>query len=942
MGLELSMAKSKFIKTKIAAFASTLMLTAAEVSALGLGAINVQSNLDQPLKAVIELRVNPGDDVSSVKASIASKSDFESNGISYQSYVENMNITLDRSSGGARLRVDSSNVVIKEPFVSFLVRVDWSGGSFLREYTALIDPPAYAQGSSSSISTPNTFTSPRSVSQQPTFSNPSSSTRTFTDSSPFVNTGSSRATDGRYGPVRAGETLSLIAQDLSNQYPDLGIYQIMKALFEQNPSAFIKGNINGLIKGATLEIGDINAIRSIDKRVAKEFFSQQAADWSGASSSIKVGQDQYNDSENIGSDSSSGSDIESFQIGESSDTDSLISDSDSDTGNGEAIVLKQQVSELESSLASSSQENQALKERVSILEAQLADMRDLVSLGDVENANLANLEKSLADANNAADSASDLIGDSADLIGDAGSDLVDAGSDLIGEGTDLIGDGADLIGDAGSDLIGEANDLIGDDADLIGDAGSDLIGEDSDGLIDEGADLIGDASGDLLGEDSDGLIDDGSDLIGIDTDVNEPNPSIVEPVDTAQKAPPVNRQPEVGLVDKVKSAVIDGGLWKPIGGIGLALLGLIAFIIRRRRADEEFEISMLSIESNSQSINTVEDPSLSQVSESSVTASVSHVEESAASVADSVSVAADEKETSFLTVYSDSDAVVQADEVDPIAEADVYIAYGRHEQAEEVLLDGISNYPERTDIKHKLLTVYHKNENAEGFGRVAEELYSNRETLNPEMWGEICTMGKEVDSANPIYDLSVDDIATADAAVAEASEAVDTDEDVAAIDDDSIQLINFEEGQSEIGSLDNVEIDALDIDKATELDEISVELESDEVDIGDDIELTIQLDEEEAVDIEANSVVEVMADIDMTVDESDEDEEFDVAELQEVSDLEIDADYDEQRTQYELAKVFADLGDEDGARKILTDIIADETADESLINEAKELLDTIS
>jgi len=161
MGLELSMAKSKFIKTKIAAFASTLMLTAAEVNALGLGAINVQSNLDQPLKAVIELRVNPGDDVNSVNASIASRSDFESNGIPYQSYVENMNITLDRSSGGARLRVDSSNVVIKEPFVSFLVRVDWSGGSFLREYTALIDPPAYAQGSSSSISTPSTFTSPR-------------------------------------------------------------------------------------------------------------------------------------------------------------------------------------------------------------------------------------------------------------------------------------------------------------------------------------------------------------------------------------------------------------------------------------------------------------------------------------------------------------------------------------------------------------------------------------------------------------------------------------------------------------------------------------------------------------------------------------------------------------------------------------------------------------
>ena len=931
------MAKSKFIKTKIATFASTLMLATADVSALGLGTLSVQSNLDQPLKAVIELRVNPGDDVNSVKASIASKSDFENNGIVYQEYVESMNITLDRSSGGTRLRVDSSDVVIKEPFVSFLVRVDWSGGSFLREYTALIDPPVYAQGSSSSVSTPSTFSSSGSIRSQTA---PSSSTRTFSDSSPFVNSGSSSAVDGRYGPVRAGETLSLIAQDLSNQYPDLGIYQIMKALFDQNPKAFINNNINGLIKGSVLEVGDINAIRAIDAKVAKQFFAQQAASWGGtsvASGNVKVGQDEYNDSERTGSSSSSGSNSKSFQIGESSDTENLISDSDSDTGNGEAIVLKQQVSELESSLASSSQENQALKERVSILEAQLADMKEFVSLGDVENTGLAKLEKSLADTNNAAndavsgvvegiDDSTDLIGEATDLVGDTGSDLIDDGSDLIGDaGSDLIDDGSDLIGDAGNDLIGEGSDLIDDGIEFVDDG-------------------------------SDGIIDDGVDLIGGDADIVEP--SIVEPVDTAQTKPPVvNRQAEVGIVEKVKSAVIDNGLWKPIGGIGLALVGLIAFIIRRRRADEEFEISMLSIESNSQSINTVEDPSLSQVSEASVTTSVSHVEESQSLLVDETlaTVAADdEKETSFLTVYSDSDAVVQADEVDPIAEADVYIAYGRHEQAEEVLLDGISNYPERTDIKHKLLTVYHKNENTEGFGRVAEELYSNRETLNPEMWGEICTMGKEIDSANPIYDLSVDDIATADAAVSDVSEAiidesVDMSEETEAVDEDSIQLINFEEGQSEISSLDNVEIDALDVDEVVEadigdLDDISVELESDEeVDIGDDIELTIQLDEDDEVDIESNSVVEVMADIDLTVDADDEvDEEFDVAELQEVSDLEIDADYDEQRTQFELAKVFADLGDEDGARKILTDIIADEAAEESLIEESKELLKTIT
>ena len=61
-----------------------------------------------------------------------------------------------------------------------------------------------------------------------------------------------------------------------------------------------------------------------------------------------------------------------------------------------------------------------------------------------------------------------------------------------------------------------------------------------------------------------------------------------------------------------------------------------------------------------------------------------------------------------------------------------------------------------------------------------------------------------------------------------------------------------------------------------------------------------------------------------------------------MSDLELDADYDEQRTQFELAKVFSDLGDEDGARKILEEIIADNTADDELVEESKALLKTLS
>ena len=57
--------------------------------------------------------------------------------------------------------------------------------------------------------------------------------------------------------------------------------------------------------------------------------------------------------------------------------------------------------------------------------------------------------------------------------------------------------------------------------------------------------------------------------------------------------------------------------------------------------------------------------------------------------------------------------------------------------------------------------------------------------------------------------------------------------------------------------------------------------------------------------------------------------------------MEIDNDYDEAVTQYELAKVFVDLGDEEGARKILNDIINKRSEDDLVYKDSKSLLDSI-
>jgi len=991
--------KMTFSRTKIACLTSLMMLASVDVSALGLGVLDVQSNLDQPLNGVIELRVNAGDDVNSVQASIAPRSDFESFGIDYPSYLDDINVTLDRSSGKPKLILDSNGIIIKEPFIHLLIRVDWSGGSFLREYTALIDPPIYAAETPKSFSQPVSVGTDQSYQTEPTqdftveeidpndssteFSGSTSSPSYITPITPddsSSDSDSSFDSDARYGPVEAGESLSIIAAQLREQFPDLSIYQIMKVLFEENPQAFIDGNINGLIKGSILNLGDINSIRAVDLRDAKNFFAAQASDWNNIRNisdnegdSLKVGQDLYNDSDDIFSQPLGEIEQQSFQVGASTDTESLISDSDSDTSAGEVVILRQQISELESSLSSSALENQELRERVSILEGQLSDLNDLVKL-NVEDASLASLEDALAKS------------DEAQELG-------------IVTDTETVADIVTGELDSATDAAETALDEVVTDIETS--------------VTDQTLEL-----GSELGTD-----------VAITEEQEPVESSVVENVETSAvpKPKPIIIPPaEPSLFDKIKSFLFEGGFWKILAGIGVILIGaLAALFIRRRRADEEFEISMLSIESNSQSINTVDTASLSRSMSASVTASINEEDADA------------DKETSFLTVYSDTDAVVQADEVDPIAEADVYIAYGRHEQAEEVLLDGVTNYPERSDIKHKLLSVYHKNSNTEGFERVAEELYSQRDSLEPDVWSDICQMGREMDLDNPLYQLSENDIATpsvdtegADDVAGEPTEAEieevvpqDTPESESVeqnsrfdVDDQSVQLINFDEGRSEISELDEVQIDALDVDATNdatnnidiaadddldisddvlefddadleialdsddgdlEIDQDQEEDESDDIEIndsimefddddaadeieindsvieideGDDIDeieindSVIEIDEGDNIDIdiEINDSEEIVSHDDIDSDLDDDSENFDLGDLQEVSGLEVDDDYDELRTQYELAKVFADLGDEDGARKILNDIIDDATASDDLVADSKALLGTIS
>lgn len=101
-------------------------------------------------------------------------------------------------------------------------------------------------------------------------------------------------------------------------------------------------------------------------------------------------------------------------------------------------------------------------------------------------------------------------------------------------------------------------------------------------------------------------------------------------------------------------------------------------------------------------------------------------------------------------VYSPSQLDAAGD-VDPVAEADVYLAYGRDLQAEEILKEAMRNTPQRVAIHSKLLEIYAKRRDAKAFEVVATEAFDLTQGQGAE-WEQACTLGRELEPANPLYE----------------------------------------------------------------------------------------------------------------------------------------------------------------------------------------------
>lgn len=275
--------------------AIALALGGTNALALGLGPVHVKSKLNQPLDAEIPVIQGTAGEAEGLLVNLAAAEDFDRVGINRSHLSVPLEFALGKGSNGEVVIKVTSKDIVRDSYLDFLVEANWPKGRLLREYTVLLDPPvsAPARGTATTsavASAPSTVTVKQHETRPPAESTPapaaSPTPRTKPTPAPVAVAASPsrKVSAGEYGPVAAGETLSGVAH--ATRVGGTNIDQMMLALLKNNPNAFYKDNVNALKRGAILRVPSADEIKAMGS--ASEAAAQvhaQIEDWRGGRAS---------------------------------------------------------------------------------------------------------------------------------------------------------------------------------------------------------------------------------------------------------------------------------------------------------------------------------------------------------------------------------------------------------------------------------------------------------------------------------------------------------------------------------------------------------------------------------------------------------------------------------------------------------------------------------
>jgi len=973
---------------------------------LGLGEIEVSTALNQELKAEIELLSAAPEDVETLIVKLASREEFSRAGIERPYLLSSLRFSAAMRNGVPIIEVTSTKP-IREPFLNFLIEIDWPKGHMMREYTILLDPPVFmeqmapvqqeesrpAAMESARPQATSKATDPYSDSGfRPAMAAPPStpsyqpapvSTVETTPGRQVAVTSAEPAYTRSYQPpggyrIQQGDTLWSLA-DAMRPDQSVSIEQMMLAMLRSNPEAFINENVNGLKKGYILRIPDRDDIVTLSQADAVDLVREQHALWREYQQTVAGGapvsamEPEAGSEQGVAFEDSADARLEIVAAGSGTSATGT-----KDPTEMSASELRAELAIARESLETERLEKEGLQQRVTTLEGQVDRMKSLLTL---EDADMAEMQQAATPAEVEAMPEVDV-----------------AEELLVDEQMELAVEEAEL------DEAAALEQVIVDDLAATEETFEDVAVEEemSDLFVDEQAELEGQAE---LAE------------------ADQPAAAVEEPADTAY-APPVFTQPQ--KQDPLSMLLNNPMLLAAAGGGLLLILLLIALIMKRRKsgaADEGFVASNLD-EIDSQ----LDDSVVIDIAEEEPVAQDLAEAEGAAGADEPPAEAAAAEPSAADTVVSQPEAADQEPRDDIIAEADVYLAYGIYQQAEELLQKALKDNPDKDTYRVKLAETYFAGKNADAFVELATDMNQRRKGEDTPAWQKFVEIGQQLVPGHALFAggsdsaLDLDDAAPAadDSAGPETGEAeqsvaapdLDLDLDVQAADDDagspldalSEEEVEFDlsetgaEAEADAGEEQGVEFDLsetqafepdqtttefdldidaseLGIDEETESSDEKEEKDEFDLDLSGDVDsLTaegegetddsgLSLDEiaDDVLDFDADeagvsteTAAEEPAETEITADSEESVEEATILDFSEAAaepseesgsvdasmedDLDLSDldDVDEVSTKLDLAKAYLDMGDADGTRSILDEVM-NESNDEQK-KEADELL----
>lgn len=683
---------------------------ASQAHAAGLGKLTVNSALGQPLTAEIELvSLQPGE-FESLAARVASPDSYREARIEYGSSLRTIRFAVERRPNGQPILKLTSVAAVNEPFLDVLVELTWPAGRLMREYPILLDPPGFNEARAPVVAPrPSVATAPTAAptaapATAPTTTSGVATVTPVTPSTPVEPSKPSVASSApgapakaapassspsdTYGPVKKGDTLNKIAGEMK---PDsVSLEQMLVALYRENQSAFIDNNMNRLKTGQILRVPAESDVSKVTQGEARKEIRVQVSNWKtyreSVASSVASAPASSSASTNQASGKIATAKPDAPAKGAEPKDVLKLSKVDSTPGKAGTVGAKgsgsaqDQVNSLrEEAIA---REN-ALKEaqsRVADLEKQVQDMRKLLEL------------KGIAPP------------------GAKGVPPVVAKADDKGKPVDPKAKPADppkppepVKPDT---KVAQVTPPVVKPADVK--------------PADPPKPVESPKPADVKP----------ADVKPADPPKPVEPPKVVEaPKPTPPKAPAKTAPPPPpppSMMDTVMEQL-------PIiaGGVGaLGILGFVGWTMAKRRKAKN------SVGPYTSAASSILPSDLKPPTTTSGKAAGGLI---------------DTGNSSFLTDFDKTGpGTIDTDEVDPVAEAEVYIAYGRDAQAEEILKEAMTRDKSRHEITLKLLEIYHTRKSTSAFENLAREFKDNVGASNP-LWARAAAMGAQLDPANPLY-----------------------------------------------------------------------------------------------------------------------------------------------------------------------------------------------